>query len=181
MENLLFDDTVTFGSAESTVSGSSIDVSCETLNSFDLLANFSPNSATLPEPYLTYMVSYVADMPVTYHYVIFVTTESAFVSGSTRTVTVYNLARGSDLQYSSGVFSGSVELIKIYSNATYFNQFNFSQDNSFRLTPGTSLVYTDLTNIYPSLNMTRHTLNIWYLFVCIIVFFTITYFFRRRK
>lgn len=159
-----------------TTTGAAIDVSHETYDT-DLFSYYNSYTSTIPEPYLSYIQGYVSAISPLEHYVAYVTQESRYVSGSTRYVTVYNIAVG-NLVY-DGQFSGDVEVYKIYTNTTYFDQFSYLHDNNFILNPGSNLVYTDLTNSpYPDIATDRYDKYLFYAIVAILIFSTITLFWR---
>lgn len=159
-----------------TVTESAIDVSHETYDA-DLYAYYNASTSTIPEPYLTYIQGYISSISPDAHYVAYVTQESKYVSGTTRYATVYNIAVG-NLVY-DGQFSGDVEVYKIYNNTAYFNQFAYLHDASFVLNPGSNLVYTDLKySPYPDISSERYDKYIFYSIVAILIFFTITVFWR---
>lgn len=159
-----------------TVTESAIDVSHETYDA-DLYAYYNASTSTIPEPYLTYIQGYISSISPDAHYVAYVTQESKYVSGTTRYATVYNIAVG-NLVY-DGQFSGDVEVYKIYNNTAYFNQFTYLHDASFVLNPGSNLVYTDLKySPYPDISPERYDKYIFYSIVAILIFFTITVFWR---
>lgn len=156
---------------------SAIDVSHETFD-FDLYSYYDTYTSTIPEPYLTYIQGYISSISSDSHYVAYVTQESRYVSGSTRYVTVYNVAIG-DLIF-NGQFSGDVDIYKIYTNSSYFPQFVSLHDSNFVLNPGTNLVFTDLTSPYPDISSDRYGKYIFYLFVALIIFYTITHLWGYR-
>lgn len=148
--------------------------------SLEPYASYDAYSSVLPEPYLSYFRAYIDCMSPRDHYVIYVSQESKFVSGITRTTTVYNIAISSDLVYTGNSFEGSVVLYKIYSNSTYFSQFVTLVDNNFVLYPGTDLVYTDLSSPYPDLTLDKFDKSIFYLLVFFCLVKLIDIIFRRN-
>lgn len=141
-------------------------------------ADYYAQDNLVNEPYLSYFQGYINDMSLMDNYVIYVTQESKYVSGQTRYVTVYNCAIGS-LTYNGLSFSGDVTIYKIYSNSSYFPQFKTIIDNNFTITPGESLVYTDLDSPYPDISDSKFQKYLFWLVVSIVIFYTISKFFRR--
>lgn len=135
-------------------------------------ADYPAYVGLIPEQYRTYLLGYADSRGAMEHYVMYITQESRFVSGATRTVTVYNVAIGTDLTYDGNSFSGSVTIYKIYSNTNYFNQFVTVIDTNFNLYPGTDIVATDVDSPYPDISDT-FSRNLFILFVFVILFFCV--------
>lgn len=148
-----------------------------------LLSTYTPYTGNIGEPYLTYLQSYASSRPVTDSYVAYVTQESVFSGGQTRTSTVYNIAIG-DIKYIGSSFTGSVTIYKIYQTTTYFPHFATVSDSSFVLNVGTGLVYASksLGSPYPDFiatdSFSRYT---FFLLCAFAVFYTLSCFFRRQK
>lgn len=158
----------------SPVSGSAIDFPVP-------VADYDAFTAVIPQPYLEYIQSYISDLSPSECYVAYVSQESKYVSGSTRTATVYNIAVGEDLIYTGNSFEGSVTVYKIYTNTNYFNQFSTVTDSNFSLNPGTDLVYTNIDSPYPDITPDKYSYYIFVLLIFIILFYTITSFFGRKR
>lgn len=145
------------------------------------LSEYDTYTYTIPEPYLSYVRAFISGLEPTQHYVAYVTQESKFVSGHTRTVTVYNVAIGYDLVYTGVSFEGSVTIYKIYTNTNYFNQFVTVTDNNFVLYVNDDLVFSDIMSPYPDISDVKYDKYIFYLLVAIVIFYTISSFFKRRR
>lgn len=169
----VLDDNVSHETFESdVVSGSAIDVMPFSI--------YNTYQATLPEPYLTYMKNYVSGLTPVQDYVVFVTQEYKYVSGSNRTSTVYNIAVG-DISY-NGNFSGDVDIHKIYAQPTYFNQFLTLHDSNFELHPNSALVFTNLSSPYPDLGRENSwQIYIFYLLVFFLMLRVLARFFRKGR
>lgn len=140
---------------------------------------FSPYQGTIGSPYIEYMRDYAISTKPSEHYVIFITQESIYSGGQTRTSLVYNYAVG-DITYNGSQFVGSVQLRKIYASTNYFPQFSTVTDNNFTLNPGTYLVYTDLESNYPDLAaQDMFPQNLFYLGIFVLLSLVLKQFFRR--
>lgn len=109
-----------------------IDEPIETYTAYD--AYYGSISTT----YVEYMRGYLSKLTPQCHYV-----------GARVGQYQYIFAYGEDLTYSGGEFTGAVNVATW--NTYNDGSFSFAQDGSFRLDPGSCLVYSDLTEKYPSL------------------------------
>lgn len=169
----VLDDNVSRETFESdVVSGSAIDIMPFSV--------YNTYQATIPEPYLTYMQSFVSGLTPVQDYVVFVTHENKYISGSNRTSTVYNIAVG-DISY-NGNFSGDVDIYKIYAQSSYFDQFLTLHDSNFELHPNSALVFTNLTSPYPDLGRQfSYQIYIFYLLVFFLMLRVLARFFKKGR
>ena len=145
------------------------------------LAEYDTYTSTIPEPYLSYVRSYIANLLPAEHYVAYVTRETKYVSGQNRTSTVYNIAVGTDLVYTGASFEGQVTIYKIYHSTNWFDQFVTVTDNNFVLYTNDNLVFSDIMSPYPDISDVKYDKYIFYLLVAIVIFYTISSFFKRRR
>lgn len=135
-------------SLSGSVSGSDAEGIAETPNTpsenIIVLENVVPYSTydtyygSISTTYLEYMRGYLSKLSSSSHYVAARTGQYEYV-----------FAYGEDLKYNGSSFSGSAMVARwnTYNNGA----FSFSYDSNFVLRPGSFLVYTDLTEEYPSL------------------------------
>ena len=141
------------------------------------LAEYNTYTATISEPYLSYVRSYIANLLPSEHYVAYVTQETKYISGQNRTSTVYNIAIGTDLVYTGVSFEGQVTIYKIYQSTNWFNQFVTVIDNNFVLYTNDNLVFTDIISPYPDISDVKFQKYIMILIVFVIIGFLISYIF----
>lgn len=93
---------------------------------------------SISSTYLEYMRGYLSKLPPDVHYV-----------GARTGQYDYIFAFGADLTYNGSSFAGAVTVIRwnTYNNGTMYQTY----DSSFYLNPGSYLVYSDLSDKYPSL------------------------------
>lgn len=125
---------------------------------------------SISSTYLEYMRGYLSKLPSSAHYVASRVGQYDYV-----------FAFGEDLSYNGSTFSGAVQVIRwnTYNNGT----FTYSFDSSFHLNPGSYLVYTDLSERYPSLaTSSDFTLRqILILFTVFCLCLTIDHMYQVRK
>lgn len=110
----------------------------------ELLAAAQPYSSydtyygSISSTYLEYMRGYLSKLPSNAHYVASRVGQYDYV-----------FAYGEALSYNGSVFSGAAQVVRwnTYNNGSFTSSF----DGSFRLNPGSYLVYSDLSDKYPSL------------------------------
>lgn len=125
---------------------------------------------SISSTYLEYMRGYLSKLPSSAHYVASRVGQYDYV-----------FAFGEDLSYNGSIFSGAAQVIRwnTYNNGT----FTYAFDNSFYLNPGSYLVYTDLSERYPSLaTSSDFTLRqILILFTVFCLCLTIDHMYQVRK
>lgn len=151
-------------------SGVSYDMLVNALNEVVPMSSYSTYYGAIGSTYVDYMRGYLSKLDYDAHYV-----------GARVGQYDYIFAYGSDLFYSSGVFSGSVTVVRwnTYNNGS----FSVSYDNSFRLSAGSYLVYSDLSSEYPSLaTSSDFTLRqILYSFTIFCIFMLVDHMYQVRK
>lgn len=122
------------------VSGNSLpDDSSEDDGLISPYSSYNTYYGVISTSYLEYMRGYLGKLSPTQHYV-----------GARTGQYEYIFAYGDSLSFSGSLFSGTdVMVLTWYTNGN--GSFSHSMQSSFSLSPGSYLVYSDLTDIYPSL------------------------------
>lgn len=107
---------------------------------FDLYANYDTYYGSISSTYLEYMRGYLPKLGFRDHYV-----------GARTGQYEYIFAYGENLSYSGNLFTGrNVHVIKWWTNNN--GSFSHNVESSFNLSSNNYLVYSDLSDAYPSLS-----------------------------
>lgn len=123
---------------------------------FDLYANYDTYYGSISTTYLEYMRGYLPKLGFREHYV-----------GARTGQYEYIFAYGEDLSYSGNLFTGrNVHVIKWWTNNN--GSFSHNVESSFNLSSNNYLVYSDLSDAYPSLaDLSGFTLRQILILACI--------------
>lgn len=124
------------------------------------MSDYSSYYGTISSTYLEYMRGYLSKLPHDMHYV-----------GARTGQYQYIFAYGKDLSF-DGDFFGT-DVIVITWNTQNTGSFHFENQSTFNLNPGTNMVYSDLSSVYPSLTVSSDLSLKQILYLLVIAFLVV--------
>lgn len=127
----------------------------------DAFANYDTYYGSIPSQYLEYMRGFLGKLSFGSDYV-----------ASRVSQYDYIFAFADSLSYSSGVFTGSDVTVIRWNTSSSNGSFSHSVESSFSLDAGNYLVYSNLTDFYPSLDTSTglsSKITLFVLCICVLI------------
>lgn len=162
--NSIFDDELvedfTYGFDFSVVDNDMADDISYSVEAIEPMSDYNSYYGTISSTYLEYMRGYLAKLSHDIHYV-----------GARTGQYQYIFAYGKELNFDGDFFGSDITVITW--NTQNNGSFHFENQSTFNLNPGTNMVYSDLSSVYPSLTVSSDLSLKQILYLLVIAFLVV--------